>query len=339
MNPPPVSLSSARDGAPAAPLLQVEGLCKTFRLHRAWPRKPQQLQAVSDISLELGEARTLGIVGESGCGKSTLSRMLAGTLPPSAGSIRLDGIDVGALRGASRRQVLRDVQMVFQSPYTALDPRMSIGRIVREPLDIHERHLSQRERTERVADMLVRVGLNASYLSRYPQQLSGGQQQRVGIARALVRRARIVICDEPVSALDVSVQAQVVNLLRELQRGLKVSYVFVSHDLAVVANIAHEIAVMYMGRVVEFGGAGDVLRAPRHPYTQALVDSANIPDPKVERARAPRLLGGELPDPTDPPSGCRFRTRCWQATELCAATAPALEPRPGAPQRVACHYA
>jgi len=336
--PPPLSPASP-EGAAAAPVLQTEGLCKTFLVHRPWPRDALKLEAVAGVSLDLPEARTLGIVGESGCGKSTLSRMLAGTLAPTAGSIRLAGTDLSSLRGGRRRELLRDVQMVFQSPYTALDPRMSIGDSVREPLDIHDRHLPKRARMERVADMLVRVGLNPGYVSRYPHELSGGQQQRVGIARALVRHARVVVCDEPVSALDVSVQAQVINLLRELQRELKVSYVFVSHDLAVVANIAHEIAVMYMGRVVEAGSAADVLRAPRHPYTQALVDSANIPDPVYERQRQPRVLAGELPSPTDPPSGCRFRTRCWRATELCAATVPALEPRSGSPQRVACHYA
>ncbi|BAN26701.1 putative ABC transporter ATP-binding protein [Caballeronia insecticola] len=320
-------------------MLHAAGLCRRFRISRPWPAAPLWLDAVDDVTLSLGRGKTLGIVGESGCGKSTLSRMLVGILAPSAGTLHVDGVNLAQLRGDRWREVMRDVQMVFQSPYTALNPRLKIGEIVREPLDIHEAHLSKKERGERVIAMLERVGLHAGHAARYPYSLSGGQQQRVGIARALVRPARVVICDEPVSALDVSVQAQVVNLLRELQDDLRVSYVFVSHDLAVVANISHDIAVMYMGRVVESGAARDVLQTPRHPYTQALVDSANVPDPRVERSRTPRVLAGDLPRPTDPPSGCRFRTRCWMAQDICSKSTPALIHRSGAPQRVACHFA
>jgi oligopeptide transport system ATP-binding protein len=322
-----------------APVLQTNGLGRSFRISRPWPQKPLWLDAVNDVNLSLGRSRTLGIVGESGCGKSTLSRMLVGILQPTVGTLRIDGVDVSQLHGQRWREVMRDVQMVFQSPYTALNPRLTIGEIVREPLDIHEPHLPKAGRMAKVVAMLERVGLNAAHVSRYPYSLSGGQQQRVGIARALVRPTRVVICDEPVSALDVSVQAQVLNLLRELQEDLQVSYVFVSHDLAVVANVAHDIAVMYMGRIVELGAARDVLQAPRHPYTQALLDSANEPDPRVERARTPRVLTGELPRPTDPPSGCRFRTRCWMARDICAQSVPLLVNRSGAPQRVACHFA
>ncbi|SAL04347.1 oligopeptide/dipeptide ABC transporter ATPase [Caballeronia calidae] len=325
--------------ADEVPALHASGLCRRFRISRPWPARPLMLDAVDDVTLSLGRGKTLGIVGESGCGKSTLSRMLVGILAPSAGTLHVGGVNISQLHGERWREVMRDVQMVFQSPYTALNPRLKIGEIVREPLDIHEAHLPKKERAARVISMLERVGLNAVHASRYPYSLSGGQQQRVGIARALVRPARVVICDEPVSALDVSVQAQVVNLLRELQDDLRVSYVFVSHDLAVVANISHDIAVMYMGRVVESGTARDVLQAPRHPYTQALVDSASVPDPRVERARAPRVLTGDLPSPTDPPSGCRFRTRCWMARDICAQSTPALIHRSGAPQRVACHFA
>jgi oligopeptide/dipeptide ABC transporter ATP-binding protein len=229
--------------------------------------------------------------------------------------------------------------MVFQSPFSSLDPRMTAAQIVREPLDVHMKDASVGDRKEMANGMLTRVGLGSAFLSRYPHQLSGGQQQRVGIARALVSGANVVICDEPVSALDVSVQAQVINLLRELQRETGVAYVFVSHDLAVVANIAHSIAVMYLGKVVEYGNCADVLAEPRHPYTIALVDSANIPDPFVEKARKSRVLKGELPNPTDPPSGCRFRTRCWMAKDICAVDPPRLEPRHGSPQAVACHFA
>ncbi len=339
MSTAPETPSPTPRSVPVKPVLRTEGLGKTFPIPQRWPRAPLMLDAVRDVSITLDPGRTLGIVGESGCGKSTLSRMLVGTLTPTSGSIWVCGVELSTLGGVAQRNILRDVQMVFQSPYTSLDPRMRIGDIVREPLDINERKLPLRARAERVIDMLERVGLNRSDAARYPHELSGGQQQRVGIARALVRRSRIVICDEPVSALDVSVQAQVINLLRELQAELEVSYVFVSHDLAVVAKVAHDIAVMYMGRVVEIGAAHDVLRSPRHPYTQALLDSANIPDPSIERSRNPRVLTGEIPRSTDPPSGCRFRTRCWLATDRCAVAVPALEPRSGSRQSVACHHA
>lgn len=323
---------------PAQPVLETEALSKVYSIHQPWSQ-PLQLDAVRDVNLTLAEGETLGIVGESGCGKSTLSRMLVGTLAPTSGTLRIGGVDIHSLGAAARRDVMRDVQMVFQSPYTSLNPRMRIGDIVREPLDIHESHLGSEQRKARVFEILTRVGLSEAHAGRYPHELSGGQQQRVGIARALVRNSRIVVCDEPVSALDVSVQAQVINLLRELQRSMRVSYVFVSHDLAVVANIAHHIAVMYMGRVVEYGTAQDVLQHPRHPYTQALVDSAAVPDPTIERRRTPRVLRGELPRPTNPPSGCRFRTRCWLATDQCARTTPELIVRSNSPQEVACHFA
>lgn len=326
-------------GAARSPVLATEALGRTYRIARPWPSRPLLLDAVNDVSLTLAAGSTLGIVGESGCGKSTLSRMLVGVLPPSRGTLRINGMDVSRLKGQRWREVMRDVQMVFQSPYTALNPRLTIGDIVREPLDIHDAGLPRAQRAERAIAILEKVGLNAEHARRYPHALSGGQQQRVGIARALVRPTKVLICDEPVSALDVSVQAQVINLLRSLQADLGVSYVFVSHDLSVVANVANDIAVMYMGRVVELGAARDVLGAPRHPYTQALVDSANVPDPRTERQRSPRVLTGDLPDPANPPSGCRFRTRCWMAREECARSVPELVSRSGSPQRVACHFA
>ncbi len=322
------------------PVLRTERLSKAFRVPQPWPQPPRLLFAVNEVSLTLQAGRTLGIVGESGCGKSTLSRLLAGTLEPTGGSIELRGVDITKLKTAERTSRLRDVQMVFQSPYTSLDPRMRVGQAVREPLDVHESRLPVAERNARAAAMLKRVGLEpATYFTRFPHELSGGQRQRVGIARALVYHTRVVVCDEPVSALDVSVQAQVVNLLRELQAELQVAYVFVSHDLAVVGAISHEIAVMYLGRVVELGSARDVLRTPRHPYTQVLVESTNIPEPTVERARSPRLLSGEVPSPLDPPSGCPFRTRCWMATAICLTEIPSLQSRLGVAQEVACHHA
>src|SRR5690606_13035553 len=247
------------------PVLQTEQLGRTYRIARHWPSRQLSLDAVNDVSLTLPSRSTLGVVGESGCGKSTLSRMLVGLLPPTSGTLRINGQEIWRIKGTRWREVMRDVQMVFQSPYTALNPRLSIGEIVREPLDIHDAGLSRAERHDRAIAILEKVGLNADHARRYPHALSGGQQQRVGIARALVRPTKVVICDEPVSALDVSVQAQVINLLRDLQADLGVSYVFVSHDLSVVANIAKDLAVMYMGRVVGLGAAGDVLGAPRQP--------------------------------------------------------------------------
>jgi oligopeptide/dipeptide ABC transporter ATP-binding protein len=321
------------------PLLETDALTKTYMLRNGMFRPPLPLHAVSGVSIRLEKGKTLGIVGESGCGKSTLSRMLAGTTTPTSGSIKLDGTEVTTLSASARDHLLRQVQMVFQSPYSSLNPRMKVADIVREPLDVHRKDLASRERRERALVMLEKVGIGRGMGERNPHQLSGGQQQRVGIARALVSDVRLVICDEPVSALDVSVQAQVVNLLRELQQSLGVSYIFVSHDLAVVANVSDDIAVMYLGKVVEYGRAADVLQRPRHPYTQALVDSANIPDPAVEKNRKPRILKGEIPKPTEPPSGCRFRTRCWMAQERCAVEEPELVARNGSPQAVACHFA
>lgn len=324
---------------PSLPVLEVTDLTKTFFLSQGMFKPYLPLQAVSEVSLRLGKGKTLGIVGESGCGKSTLSKMLAGTSSPSSGSIRLNGVEVTGLPRGARDRLLRDVQMVFQSPYSSLNPRMKIVDIVREPLDVHAKNLPKVERRARAMEILERVGISPDMAARYPHQLSGGQQQRVGIARALVSDVGLVICDEPVSALDVSVQAQVINLLRDLQRSMGLSYIFVSHDLAVVANISDDIAVMYLGKIVEYGNAEDVLQRPRHPYTQALVDSANIPDPAKEKLRKPRILTGEIPKPTDPPSGCRFRTRCWMAQEICARETPALVSRQESPQAVACHFA
>jgi len=323
---------------PAAPVMEARALGKRFLIQRRWPHSPVELHAVRDIDLVLGAGETLGIVGESGCGKSTLSRMMVGVLHASSGRLLLDGKDLASLPDRQRDETLRDVQMVFQSPYSSLNPRMRIIDIVSEPLAVHDGRIQKGERRGLALAMLRRVGLGEVHATRYPHELSGGQQQRVGIARALVRRPRIVVCDEPVSALDVSVQAQVINLLRELQDERGVSYLFVSHDLAVVANIAHTIAVMYLGRIVEHGAAKQVLMSPQHPYTQALVDSSAVPDPSVERGRTPLVLKGELPKPTDPPSGCSFRTRCWRAAPECASVLPELVVRKSGLQKVACHF-
>ncbi|WP_244458963.1 ABC transporter ATP-binding protein [Roseomonas fluvialis] len=321
------------------PVLRISDLSKTFSVHGQWGRRPRMLRAVQSVAFELGRGRTLGIVGESGCGKSTLGRMLVGTLDPSGGRIELEGEDVTALRGGKREQALSRIQMVFQSPYASLNPRMRVADIVREPLDILEPGTGKEDRLHRVFAILQRVGLTPDMATCYPHELSGGQRQRVGIARALVRTCSVVVCDEPVASLDVSVQAQVINLLKDLQQEMGVAYVFISHDLAIVGAMSHDVAVIYLGRIVEMGSANDVLSEPRHPYTQVLIDSVNVPDPAAERVRARRILTGDLPNPMHPPSGCAFRTRCWRAQSICATELPELESRGGVGHRVACHFA
>lgn len=321
------------------PFLEAVNVSKTYLIPQGLFQSPQQLCAVNKVNLKIYKGETLGIVGESGCGKSTLARILAGTLLPTVGELLLEGANLGTLPSGARKKLLRQIQMIFQSPYSSLDPRMTILSIVREPLDIHEKELSLSLRNEKALDMLQRVGLHNAFADRNPHHLSGGQLQRVGIARALIANAKLVICDEPVSALDVSIQAQVINLLHDMQQSMNLSYVFVSHDLAVVSNISDRIVVMYLGKVVEYGLASEVLNRPAHPYTQALIDSVSIPDPSVEKTRRIRILSGEIPKPTAPPSGCQFRTRCWKAKNECEFAEPALTVKSGFSQVVACHFA
>ena len=295
------------------------------------------LRAVDDVALRIEAGETLGLVGESGCGKSTLARAIIGLAPVASGSVRwLDKETVltGAHRDTSRLR--RDVQMIFQDPLASLDPRMTIEQIVAEPLLTHGRDVARTDVQRRVLTMLERVGLNAQHLRRYPHEFSGGQCQRVGIARALIGEPQLVICDEPVSALDVSIQAQIVNLLRDLQRELSLSLLFVAHDLAVVKAISHRVLVMYLGRVMEFGDKRDVYGTPRHPYTRALLSAVPVPDPVVERARRHLLLRGEIASPLSPPSGCAFRTRCPDAIEACASEIPQPVTHGASTTRVAC---
>ncbi|MEP3640009.1 MAG: oligopeptide/dipeptide ABC transporter ATP-binding protein [Paracoccaceae bacterium] len=314
-------------------LLSVKNLSVSFdvRPRRAWPWTPSfQLQAVRDVSLTVAAGETLGIVGESGSGKSTLARSIVGTIPASAGSIIWEGTDLTRLDAKARRAHRKDVQMIFQDSLAALNPRMTVGQIIAEPLRTHEPDLSNSEIRARVGEMMERVGLLSNLINRYPHEFSGGQCQRIGIARALISNPRMVICDEPVSALDVSVQAQVVNLLCELQRDMGLSLIFISHDLSVVQHISDRIAVLYLGRLMEVGASKDVCQSPLHPYTQALISAVPIPDPAVARAQKRPVLDGELPSPMMPPSGCVFRTRCSMAVPQCAQTVPELfETKPG----------
>lgn len=302
-------------------LLQVRDLDVTFDIvpRGAWPwTPPLKLQAVRDMHFDLEAGQTLGVVGESGSGKSTLARAIVGTIPASRGEILWDGTDLRKMSPRDRRRHRRDVQMVFQDPLASLNPRMNVGEIIAEPLVTHDDSISRRKARNRAAEMMERVGLLPNLVNRYPHEFSGGQCQRIGIARALILKPRLLICDEPVSALDVSVQAQVVNLLKGLQRDMGLSMIFIAHDLSVVKHVSDRTLVMYLGRKMEEAEARKLVRTPRHPYTQALIASVPIPDPAKEAARDRPVLEGELPSPTSPPSGCVFRTRCPKARADCA---------------------
>ena len=323
-------------------VLSVSDLKVHFRVSRGglpWSGKAT-LRAVDGVTFDVRRGETVGLVGESGCGKSTLARAIVGLVPVSAGSVQWLGAEtVHAAGHATRRdttQLRRDVQMIFQDPLASLDPRMTIEQIVAEPLTTHRPGVGREDVRRRVLAMLERVGLNAQHLRRYPHEFSGGQCQRVGIARALIGEPQLVICDEPVSALDVSIQAQIVNLLRDLQRELQLSMVFVAHDLAVVKAISQRVLVMYLGRVMEFGDRQDVYKTPQHPYTRALLSAVPVPDPVIERARSHLLLRGEIPSPLSPPSGCAFRNRCPEAIDACANEIPLPLTRGTGTARIAC---
>jgi oligopeptide transport system ATP-binding protein len=298
------------------------------------------VRAVDGVNLEVRRGEALGLVGESGCGKSTLARLITALLPVTRGTITFDGQEITKLRGGALRRMRRKMQMIFQDPFASLDPRMTVGDIIAEPLDNFSIG-SARERGQRVQELLRLVGLNPNFTNRYPHEFSGGQRQRIGIARALAVNPSFVVCDEAVSALDVSIQAQIINLLQDLQREFNLTYLFIAHDLAVVRHLSDRIAVMYLGKVVETAGRNDIYEHPQHPYTKALLSSIPVPDPDVERDRAPIMLKGEIPSPVNPPSGCRFHPRCpiARAPGICSEQEPLLEPHGQRDQMAACHFA
>ncbi|MFB7560772.1 ABC transporter ATP-binding protein [Streptomyces brevispora] len=324
----PLATSRETTGARTGgePILEVRDLVKHYPLTQGIVIKKQigAVKAVDGVSFDLAAGETLGIVGESGCGKSTVARLLVHLEEPTAGAIRYKGEDITKLSGRALKAVRRNIQMVFQDPYTSLNPRMTVGDIIGEPYEIHPEVAPKGERRRKVQDLLDVVGLNPEYINRYPHQFSGGQRQRIGIARGLALNPEIIVADEPVSALDVSVQAQVVNLLDRLQSEFSLSYVFIAHDLSIVRHISDRVGVMYLGRFAEIGTDEEIYEHPTHPYTQALLSAVPLPDPMAREYRERIILHGDVPSPANPPSGCRFRTRCWKAQERCELEVPLL---------------
>ncbi|MDP9392772.1 MAG: dipeptide ABC transporter ATP-binding protein [Actinomycetota bacterium] len=322
-------------------ILEVRELVKHFPLTTGVVVKKQigAVRAVDGVSFDLYKGETLGIVGESGCGKSTLAKLLMVLERPTSGTVRHHGEDIYSLRGRDQRRMRRNIQIVMQDPYSSLNPRMTVGDIVGEPFEIHKDVAPKGDRRRKVQELLEVVGLSPEHINRYPHQFSGGQRQRIGIARGLALRPEIIICDEPVSALDVSVQAQVINLLESLQNEFGLSYIFIAHDLSVVRHISDRVAVMYLGRIAEIGSDLDIYERPSHPYTQALLSAVPVPDPRGRESRTRIRLEGDVPSPAFPPSGCRFRTRCFKAQDVCAEEVPLLEVRPGVGHPSACHFA
>ena len=320
-------------------LLRVDNLVKHFPIYKngLFRKQVGAVRAVDGVSFDIHRGETLGLVGESGCGKSTTGRNILQLQTPTSGHVYFEGVDLVALKHEPMRQMRRKMQMIFQDPYASLNPRMTVGQIIGEPLLIHG-VMDKKGADKEVENLLNIVGLNPSYANRYPHEFSGGQRQRVGVARALALKPSLIVCDEPISALDVSIQAQVVNLLEDLQQQFNLTYLFIAHDLSMVKHISNRVAVMYLGVLVELASRDDLYNNPLHPYSQALLSAVPIPDPTVEEKRQRKILQGDIPSPANPPSGCRFRTRCPLAIDICAQQKPETrEVTPG--HYVACHLA
>ncbi len=311
----------------ATPLVQVTDLVKRFPIKAGLlSREVGAVHAVDGVSFEVMQGQTLGLVGESGCGKSTTARLLLRLLDPTSGSIKFDGQEIATMDGSSLKPLRRDMQMIFQDPYSSLNPRKTVGSIIGEPFEIHRIERTDDDRKKRVKDLMDMVGLNPEHYNRYPHEFSGGQRQRIGVARAIAVKPRLLVADEPVSALDVSIQAQIINLLAELKRELGLTLIFIAHDLSVVRHVCDRIAVMYLGKIMEVAKSDDLVQGPRHPYSSALLSAIPVPDPVLARTRVRQVLVGDVPSPTNPPPGCRFHTRCDRARAV-AATLPVDDPQ------------
>jgi len=323
----------------AEPLIEVRGLKTWFPVRSGVvSRITGHVRAVDGVDLTISQGETLGLVGESGCGKSTLGRSILRLVEPTAGEVYFRGKNILRLRRGGMRRIRREMAIIFQDPFASLDPRQTVGDILGEALDIHRLTSTRRGRAQRIAELLGLVGLSSDLAGRYPHEFSGGQRQRIGIARALAVEPLFIVCDEPISALDVSIQAQIINLLEHLQEQLHLTYLFIAHDLSVVKHISDRVAVMYVGKVVEVSPAGDLYRRPRHPYTGSLLSAIPIPDPRLERSRERIILKGDVASALDPPSGCRFRTRCFKAQPRCAESEPPLDTVNLGDHQAACYY-
>ena len=319
-------------------IMEVDGLFKHFPIYAGFFRKQVgAVKAVDGISFDVLQGETLGLVGESGCGKSTTARLLLRLMEPTEGSIKFEGREIAGVKGEELKALRREMQMIFQDPYSSLNPRKTVGSIISDPFVIHGLKKDTRERKQAVQDLMDLVGLNPEHYNRYPHEFSGGQRQRIGVARALALNPKVIVADEPVSALDVSIQAQVLNLLRDLQRDLGLTLIFIAHDLSVVRHMCDRVAVMYLGRIVELATSDQLYSHPRMPYTGALMSAVPVADPRLAAAKKRQVLTGDVPSPTNPPPGCRFHTRCWKAQEVCRNEDPPLEAKDGG-NLAACHF-
>jgi oligopeptide/dipeptide ABC transporter ATP-binding protein len=319
-------------------LMEVRDLVKHFPIRKGLlQRQVGAVRAVDGLSFDVLRGETLGLVGESGCGKSTTARLLLRLIDPTSGSIKFHGEEIATLRGGRLKELRREMQMIFQDPYSSLNPRKTVGSIIAEPYAIHGLQKDDKERKRSVQELMDRVGLNPEHYNRYPHEFSGGQRQRIGVARALALRPKVIVADEPVSALDVSIQAQILNLLRELQRDLGLTLIFIAHDLSVVRHMCDRIAVMYLGHIVELADSQQLYAHPRMPYTGALMSAVPVPDPRLARSKKRQILAGDVPSPSNPPPACPFHTRCWKAEEICRTETPQLEVKEGG-NVAACHF-